>query len=75
MYGYLYIGVIPPELAKCGATQVDLWPKRHGNQRKQLDEIGEERFHASLKASGVSVNCITQYPPGPFRLEEQMALA
>lgn len=75
MYGYLYIGEILPELAKCGATHLDLWPKRHGNQREQLDEIGEERFHAMLKASGVSVNCITQYPLGPFRLKEEMALA
>lgn len=75
MYGYLYIGEILPELAKCGATHLDLWPKRHGNQREQLDEIGEERFMAMLKSSGISVNCITQYPLGPFRLKEEMSLA
>jgi len=75
MYGYLYIGEILPELTKCGTPYLDLWPKRHGNQREQLDGIGEERFLGLLNASGVGVNCITQYPLGPFRLKDEMALA
>lgn len=75
MYGYLYIGEILPELTKCGSSHLDLWPKRHGNQREQLDGIGEERFLAMLKTAGITVNCITQYPLGPFRLREEMALA
>lgn len=75
MYGYLYVGEILPELSKCGSKHLDLWPKRHGNQREQLDGIGEERFLAMLNQQGISVNCITQYPLGPFRLKEEMALA
>lgn len=75
MYGYLYVGEILPELSKCGSKHLDLWPKRHGNQREQLDGIGEERFLTMLNQQGISVNCITQYPLGPFRLKEEMALA
>jgi hypothetical protein len=40
MYGYMYVGEILPEVAKAGATHIDLWPKRHGNQREQLTDLG-----------------------------------
>lgn len=75
MYGYMYIGEILPEISKCGAAHIDLWPKRHGNQREQLQEIGEELFASMLRKHNVSVGCLTQYPLGPFGLKEEMQLA
>lgn len=75
MYGYLYIGEILPEVANCGSGHIDLWPKVHGNQREQLDDLGEERFQALLQKHRVQVGCITQYPLGPFGLAAEMQLA
>jgi len=75
MYGYMYVGEILPEIARCGATHLDLWPKRHGNQREQLQDMGEELFGRLLEKHSVKVGCITQYPLGPFGLQEEMRLA
>jgi hypothetical protein len=60
LYGYADIAEILPEVKKVGATAIDLWPKVHGNQREQLDELGEEKFVSLLRSFGVSVGCITQ---------------
>lgn len=75
MYGYLYLGEILPEVVKTGASAIDLWPKRHGNQREQLTDLGEELFAAMLKKHNVTLGCITQYPLGPFQLKDEMLLA
>ncbi|MEZ6058175.1 MAG: sugar phosphate isomerase/epimerase [Planctomycetaceae bacterium] len=75
MYGYSPLSEILPEVSKVGATAIDIWPKVHGNQREQLDELGEEKFAALLKEHGVSLGCITQYKLGPFGLKEEMKLA
>lgn len=75
MYGYLYLGEILPEISKCGATHIDIWPKRHGNQREQLEDMGVELFQSLLSRNKVSVGCMTQYPLGPFGLQKEMQLA
>lgn len=75
MYGTAKVEEILPEVAKTGAVAIDLWPKVHGNQREQLDEMGEEKFGALLKKYEVPLGCITQYPLGPFKLQGEMKLA
>ena len=75
MYGYMYVGEILPEVAKTGATHIDLWPKRHGNQREQLTDLGEEKFADMLKKHNVQIGCITQYALGPFGLKEEFQVA
>ncbi len=75
MYGYLYLGEILPEVSKCGSTHLDIWPKNHGNQREQLEDLGEELFAAMLKKHNIALGCITQYKLGPFGLQEEMKLA
>ena len=75
MYGYTGISEILPEVAKTGADAIDLWPKVHGNQREQLDEIGEDDFAALLRSHQVKLGCITQYKLGPFGLQAEMRLA
>ena len=75
MYGYMYVGEILPEVAKCGGTYLDLWPKKHGNQREQLTDLGEDRFAELLKKHSVKLGCITQYALGPFGLTEEFSLA
>ncbi|MBC8351571.1 MAG: sugar phosphate isomerase/epimerase [Planctomycetes bacterium] len=75
MYGYTDVAEIMPEVAKTGAAAFDIWPKVHGNQREQLDELGEEKFAALLKQHDVSLGCITQYKLGPFGVQNEMRLA
>ena len=75
MYGYLYLGEILPEVAKCGAAHIDIWPKSHGNQREQLEDMGEELFASLLQKHDVSLGCITQYKLGPFGLQNEMRVA
>jgi sugar phosphate isomerase/epimerase len=75
MYGYTPVAEILPEVAKIGATAIDLWPKVHGSQREELDDYGEERFAALLAEHKVKLGCITQYKLGPFGLQDEMRLA
>ncbi|MGZ0169370.1 MAG: TIM barrel protein [Planctomycetales bacterium] len=75
MYGYTAVDEIVPEVSRIGATALDIWPKVHGNQREQLDEMGEEKFAALLKKHDVTLGCITQYKLGPFGLQKEMQLA
>ena len=75
MYGYTALSEIVPEVHKVGATALDIWPKVHGDQREQLDEMGEEAFAALLKKYDVTLGCITQYKLGPFGLQNEMRLA
>lgn len=75
MYGYADLKTILPEVKKTGATAIDIWPRVHGNQREQLDELGEEKFAALLDRHGVTLGCLTQYKLGPFGLRDEMRLA
>lgn len=75
MYGYQSLAEILPEVTKTGAQAIDIWPKVHGNQREQLDQLGEESFRQLLQASDVNLGCITQFKLGPFALQNEMRLA
>jgi len=75
MYGYTDIRKIIPEVKKIHATAIDIWPKVHGNQREQLDEMGEENFAKLLSEHDIQLGCITQYRLGPFGLQNEMRLA
>jgi sugar phosphate isomerase/epimerase len=75
MYGYTDVAEIMPEVPKVGARALDIWPKVHGNQREQLDELGEEKFAALLKQHDITLGCITQYALGPFGIQAEMRLA
>lgn len=75
MYGYMYLGEILPEMKKCGAEHLDIWPKRHGNQREQLTDFGEELFVSMLEKHNVKLGCMTHYVLGPFGLQKEMKLA
>ena len=75
MFGTTKLSEILPQVAATGATALDLWPKPHGDQREQLDEMGEEAFLDLLKEHNVRLGCITQYGLGPFGLQKEMQLA
>lgn len=74
MYGSLPLAEILPEVKKTGATGIELWPKKHGTQREELDAMGHEKFGAMLKDHGVQFGGTTRYDLGPFNLKEEIAL-
>lgn len=74
MYGYTSVEEILPEVTRIGASAIDIWPKVHGNQREQLDAMGEDRFAELLNQHDVRLGCLTQYPLGPFGLQDEMRL-
>ncbi len=75
MYGYIDLETILPEVKKTGADAIDIWPKRHGSQREQLEVMGEERFGVLLRKHDVKLAVITQYKLGPFGLKDEMRMA
>ena len=74
MYGQLKLAEILPEVRKTGAEYIDIWPKKHGNQREQIEEMGHEKFAAMLKQHKVKLGISTRYDLGPFRLQKEMRI-
>jgi sugar phosphate isomerase/epimerase len=74
MYGNLSLAEILPEVKKTGATGIELWPKKHGTQREELEALGTETFAAMLKEQGVSFGGTTRYDLGPFKLTDEIKL-
>lgn len=75
MYGYMDLENILPEVPRTGSSALDIWPKVHGSQREQMDEMGEEAFTDLMARNGVSLGCITQYKLGPFALQDELRMA
>ncbi|MGB7329489.1 MAG: sugar phosphate isomerase/epimerase [Rubripirellula sp.] len=75
LYGYSDLAAILPEVAKSGSSSIDIWPMVHGNQREQIDEMGEDAFAELLKTHDVKVGCLTQYKLGPFGLKDELPFA
>ena len=69
MYGTLPLTAIMPEVRKTSASTIDIWPRVHGNQREQMEEMGYDKFTVLLKLHNVRLGCITRYDLGPFRLQ------
>lgn len=75
MYGCLALSEILPEVHKAGAEYIDIWPRKHGNQREQIDEIGHDKFAQMLDKHNVKLGMLTRYDLGPFGLLEEMKVA
>ena len=75
MYGTLPLNTILSEVAKTGADTIDIWPRVHGNQREQIEEMGHEKFTKLLKQHRTGLGCITRYDLGPFGLQKEMKVA
>jgi sugar phosphate isomerase/epimerase len=75
LYGHFPLAEILPEVAKTGATMIDLWPAPHGSQREEVDTLGVERVRELLAAAGVTLGGIACYKVGAFNLAGEFALA
>ncbi len=74
MYGNLPLATVIEETPKTGARLLDVWPRRHGTQREQMDEIGHEKVAELLAKHGVKLAVSTRYDLGPFKLQDEMAV-
>jgi sugar phosphate isomerase/epimerase len=72
MYGELPLEQILPEVHSCGAAEIDLWPRVHGNQREQIDVMGHDKFVEAMKAHKITLGIITRYDLGPYKLQDEM---
>ena len=75
MYGTTPLAEIVPEVKKSGSEHIDIWPRVHGNQREQVEAMGNDAFAALLATHGVGLGISTRFDLGPFGLEEEMAFA
>ena len=73
MYGTLPLAEIVPEVQKIGSEHIDIWPRVHGNQREQVESMGNEAFAALLADHGVGLGVSTRFDLGPFGLADEMA--
>jgi sugar phosphate isomerase/epimerase len=65
LYGAGKLEDILPEVAKTGATRIDLWPRPHGDQREQATAMGDDAFGALLEKHNVKLGCVTRYDLAP----------
>ena len=72
MFGELPLSDILPLMPKMKTEHIDIWPRRHGNQREQVEEMGHDKFAAMLKENGVKLGCSTRYDLGPYGLQDEM---
>ena len=74
MYGELPLSEILPEVHKTGATEIDIWPRVHGNQREQAEEMGFDVFAQMLADHEVTLGISTRYDLGPYKLQDEMKI-
>lgn len=75
MYGTLPLAEIVPEVKQIGAAHIDIWPRVHGDQREQVESMGNDAFAELLATHGVGLGISTRFDLGPFGLAEEMAFA
>ena len=73
MYGTLPLAEIVPEVTKIGSDRIDIWTRVHGDQREQVESMGNDAFAELLAAHGVGLGISTRFDLGPFGLAEEMA--
>lgn len=72
LYGELPLDVILGEMKTLGVAEIDLWPRKHGNQREQVEEMGHDKFQSLLARHGVKLGGTTRYDLGPFGLDAEI---
>lgn len=74
MYGTLPLETILQETPKTGAQYLEIWAKRHGNQREQIDELGVEKTKQLFDQYNVKLGSFTCFKYGLFNMQGEMDL-
>ena len=69
MYGEMALADILPEVARTGSEAIDIWCRVHGNQREQIEVMGDEAFAELLRRHQVKLGVSTRYPLGRMGLQ------
>ena len=71
LYGCTRLAEVLPEVRKTGGDCIDLWPRRHADQREQVEAMGHERFADLLRQHQLRLGMTTRYDLGPLALGEE----
>lgn len=74
MYGTLPLETILQETPKMGAQYLEIWAKRHGNQREQIDELGVEKTKQLFDKYNIKLGSFTCFKYGLFNMQGEMDL-
>ncbi len=75
LYGTTPLAQILPEVSKSGAKHLDIWPRIHGDQREQVEDMGHDAFSDLLNEQGVKLGVSTRFDLGPFGLLPEIRFA
>jgi sugar phosphate isomerase/epimerase len=73
MYGSAPLAEFLGEIRQTGTDTIDLWPKPHGTQREQVDQMGSAAFADLLARHQLKCGASTRYDLGPFGLKDEVA--
>jgi sugar phosphate isomerase/epimerase len=71
VFGSLPLKEILPEVRRAGSEYIDLWPRRHGTQREEAEQLGSIALAELLAAHGVKIACTSRYDLGPLNLMDE----
>ncbi len=72
LYGEMPLETILPEIKKTGCQSIDIWRRKHGNQREQITAMGDEACQKLLKRHNAKIDVSSCYPLGPQGLQDEM---
>jgi sugar phosphate isomerase/epimerase len=75
MYGTAAVADILPEVARTGSDCLDVWPRVHGRQREQMEEMGHDAFAALLDRHRVKLGVLTHYDLTIAKLGPELPVA
>ncbi len=73
LFGTTALGEILPEVKRSGSEYIDIWPRRHADQREQIEKMGHGAFQELLRRHGVKLGISTRYDLGPYRLQDEIS--
>jgi sugar phosphate isomerase/epimerase len=74
MYGNLPLATVIEEAPKTDAQYLDVWPRKWGTQREQMDEMGHEKVAELLAKNNVKLAVSTRYDLGAFKLLDEIPI-
>jgi len=74
MYGTLPLETILQETPKSGAQYLEIWAKRHGDQREQIEKLGVEKTKQLFDQYNVKLGSFTCFKFGLFNMQGEMDL-
>lgn len=75
MYGDTSLEAVIQESLKLGTPTLDIWPKKHGTQREQMDELGHDKVEELLQKHQAKIASLTRFDLGAFQLSEEFKVA